>query len=544
MAKEFTRADGSVLKSGLMSSAKRKTDAKKYKSMSSSLPAKVDLRSQMTPIEDQGQIGSCVANSTAGAVEHLINVTQGVHYDVSRLFIYYNSRKYHHDEDKDSGTMEETAVKSLQEYGVCSESTWPYEDTLDALTTKPNKNAYNEAKNFKIKEFQSVEVDLNTWKSALAEGHPIIFGMSLFDSFDRQKRPGLVPMPSAKERSRESHSGHSMLCVGYSDPDRLFIVRNSWGTSWGDDGYCYIPYDYMMNTEFNDTDGWVLYSADPIDTTKIQEETWSEDEEESIVPDIDTAFSEMDDETWEALCDACGDYDVLYRIGGLYVAAAIMDEEFGDDEKNMAAEKLKNLLKYFGAKMNPKKVLKNCMELVEDEEFLTSSMEIFAEYLPDSLKLYILNDMMEIAGADGLDEAEEGFINDMAEIFNIAEGTEAMEFDDDYDDDWDYDDEDDENWNWDDDDEEYDEDDEEYDDDDDEEYDEDDEDDEEYDEDDEEYDEDDEEYDEDDEDFDEDDEEYDEDDEEYDDEDDEDFDEDDEEYDDDEDGEYDEEEDE
>ncbi len=463
MAKEFTRADGSVLKSGYMASAKPKSQARKFMAKGSALPPKVDLRSQMTPIENQGQIGSCVANATAGAVEHLINVTQGVHYDVSRLFIYYNARAYHDCENEDSGTYEETAVMSLEEYGVCAESTWPYKDTMKALTTKPNKNAYNEAKNFKIKEFQQVDTDLDAWRSALAEGHPIIFGMSLFDSFDRQKRPGLVPMPSAKEMARESHSGHAMLCVGYSDPDRLFIVRNSWGTSWGDRGYCYIPYDYMMNEEYNGGDSWVLYSADPIDTSKVQEETWADDDDdESIVPDIDTAFSDMDDETWEELCDECGDYDIIYRIGGLYVAAAVMDEEFGDEEKEMAAEKLQDILKYFGVKMNAKKVVNHCLDLAQDEEFLTSSMIIFAKYLPDSLKLYILNDMIEIAGADGLDDEEEGFINDMAEIFDIEEGTEAMEFDDEDDDDY-----------WDDDDEEYDEDDDEYDED--EEYDEDDE---------------------------------------------------------------------
>jgi C1A family cysteine protease len=45
-----------------------------------------------------------------------------------------------------------------------------------------------------------------------------------------------------------------MLCVGYSDPDRVFIVRNSWGSDWGDKGYCYIPYDYLMSEKYNDGD--------------------------------------------------------------------------------------------------------------------------------------------------------------------------------------------------------------------------------------------------------------------------------------------------
>ena len=89
-----------------------------------------------------------------------------------------------------------------------------------------------------------VPTELEAWKQVLAEGYPIIFGLSLFGSFDKQRKPGYVPEPSEGETGRESHGGHAMLAVGYSDPDEMFIVRNSWGPDWGDKGYCYIPYDY------------------------------------------------------------------------------------------------------------------------------------------------------------------------------------------------------------------------------------------------------------------------------------------------------------
>ncbi|CAF5179097.1 unnamed protein product, partial [Rotaria magnacalcarata] len=56
------------------------------------LPPKVDLREEMTPVEDQSTIGSCVANSLAGTYEYLIKKATGEHIDVSRLFIYYNAR--------------------------------------------------------------------------------------------------------------------------------------------------------------------------------------------------------------------------------------------------------------------------------------------------------------------------------------------------------------------------------------------------------------------------------------------------------------------
>ena len=49
-------------------------------------------------------------------------------------------------------------------------------------------------------------------------------------------------MPNGK-----SIGGHAMLIVGYNDDKQWFIVRNSWGNKWADNGYCYIPYDYIID---------------------------------------------------------------------------------------------------------------------------------------------------------------------------------------------------------------------------------------------------------------------------------------------------------
>ena len=97
---------------------------------------------------------------------------------------------------------------------------------------------------------EKVPVDLQAMKHCLAEGYPFVFGLALFESFDMARRLGRVPLPSEEEWGRESHGGHAMLCVGYKDTAQVFIVRNSWGADWGDNGYCYIPYAYMTNPDF------------------------------------------------------------------------------------------------------------------------------------------------------------------------------------------------------------------------------------------------------------------------------------------------------
>jgi hypothetical protein len=114
----------------------------------------------------------------------------------------------------------------------------------------------------------------------LAEGYPIIFGIALFEGFDNcQKYGGVVPMPSPDEASRAAHGLHAMLCVGYSEADEMFIVRNSWGEEWGDKGYCYMPYQYVINEKFNLGDSWIIKRTDPIPDF---EDTWVNDKKSII----------------------------------------------------------------------------------------------------------------------------------------------------------------------------------------------------------------------------------------------------------------------
>jgi C1A family cysteine protease len=239
-----------------------------------SLPKKVDMRPMLTPVEDQGDTSSCVANAVAGAYEYWIKRLHNKDYDISRLYVYYNARWRDGDPTKDDGTYIQTAMESLGDYGACSEATWPFQKKL--LKQKPNRNAYKEGANFKVKTRQQIPVELEAWKHCLAEGKPIVFGCVLFDSFDEcTNRGGVVPMPDPKEVHRKTHGGHSMLCVGYSDVDEVFIVRNSWGEDWGDKGYCYMPYNYLMNPKFNDADCWAFV---PDEELPLLEDTWKHDD--------------------------------------------------------------------------------------------------------------------------------------------------------------------------------------------------------------------------------------------------------------------------
>lgn len=241
-------------------------DAKRRKvgrSVAKPLPPKVDLRPYLTSVEDQ--VGnSCVANACAGAYEYLAKRNLGNAGDVSRLFIYYNARLEDDDAEEDEGTSMQSAIEGLKKYGACREDLWPNDE--DCITDEPDEDAYSHGSHFKIAEAEYVETDLDLYRHTLADGYPIAFCLNTFTSFDNATdNRGRVPMPKQREQVREEHGWHAMLCVGYLDKDQMFIVRNSWGKGWGDKGYCYIPYKYVIHDKLNGHDTWIIKSVEDLD---------------------------------------------------------------------------------------------------------------------------------------------------------------------------------------------------------------------------------------------------------------------------------------
>lgn len=215
------------------------------------LPKATDLRAHDNPIYDQGNLGSCVGNGCGDCWEFALR-TEGKPAPLpSRLFIYYFGRVMEGTVNSDSGLAIRDGLKVLTTYGCCDEKIWPYVEKQ--FKVKPNAEALAAAKLHKATEYYSVKQDLVTMKSCLADGFPIVGGFSVFSSFESESvaETGKVPVPKPNE---EPLGGHCVVIVGYDDALQCFIVRNSWGTSWGDKGYCYMPYviwtDPQMSSDF------------------------------------------------------------------------------------------------------------------------------------------------------------------------------------------------------------------------------------------------------------------------------------------------------
>ena len=217
------------------------------------LPAKADLRPGCSPVEDQGDLGSCTANALAGALEFLMKKDKVKFADMSRLFIYYNERVIEHTVRTDSGAMLRDGIKTLAKQGACTEKSWPYD--IARFAAKPTKTCYAEALDHQILSYARLAT-VDEMRTCLADGYPFVFGFSVYEGFESQQvaKTGVVEMPGKKERLL---GGHAVLAVGYDDGARRFIVRNSWGPKWGQKGYFTMPYDYLADRNLSD-DFWTI----------------------------------------------------------------------------------------------------------------------------------------------------------------------------------------------------------------------------------------------------------------------------------------------
>jgi C1A family cysteine protease len=217
------------------------------------LPASVDLRSQCSPVEDQGELGSCTANALAGALEFLELKDKVPFADLSRLFIYYNERVIEHTVNSDSGAMLRDGIKTLAKQGVCTEAKWPY--VIAQFTKKPSAACYKEAADHQITSYQRL-LTVDEMRSCLADGYAFVFGFTVYESFESSAvaRTGTVNMPKPGEKVL---GGHAVVAVGYDDKQKRFTIRNSWGTGWGKKGYFTMPYAYLDNRDLSD-DFWTI----------------------------------------------------------------------------------------------------------------------------------------------------------------------------------------------------------------------------------------------------------------------------------------------
>ena len=210
----------------------------------------IDLRDLFPKINNQGKQGACTAFALTSIYEYFFNQKNKKENKLSPAFLYYNARKKGGYADKDCGSAVSYAIETMAENGMCMNDIFPYNE--DDYLTVPPQEAYDDGAKRKVKKALNVNIAVDDIKSALSDGYPVALSTTLYESFGSGYK-GFVSMPTKEEQAlgelHESHGRHAMVICGYNDESKYIVVRNSWGTSFGDDGYCYMPYEYILDKE-------------------------------------------------------------------------------------------------------------------------------------------------------------------------------------------------------------------------------------------------------------------------------------------------------
>ncbi len=241
------------------------------KTISATPATSANLTAWCSPVEDQGQLGSCTSFAAAGLIEYYERKALGKYLNASHLFIYKATRDLMKEKGDTGATLRDT-MKALVLFGAPDETYWPY--NINTFDNEPPAFIYSLAENYKALQYYRLDpvgtpltTVLTTIKSKLLTNLPCMFGTSVYSSFPMNTATGDVPYPS---KGDQLEGGHAMGIYGFDDNHAIgnckgaFLIRNSWGTSWGNKGYGWLPYQYVLTGLASDF--WCLIQASYIDT--------------------------------------------------------------------------------------------------------------------------------------------------------------------------------------------------------------------------------------------------------------------------------------
>ncbi len=244
-------------------------------------PDQKNLKKWCSPVENQGAIGSCTAQAAVGIVEYCEKRAHNKHIDGSRLFVYKTTRNLMK-VTGDTGAWLKKAMAAVALCGVPPEKYWPYTDDTSKFDKEPSSFVYAVADNYEaVRYFCHDPLSANTTsdnllksvKNYIAAGIPSMFGFYGFNSFADSDIKGGIPVPGSDENAEW---GHAVVAVGYDDNKKItntkynqqstgaLFIRNSWGSGWGDDGYGWLPYEYVIKRLA--IDFWSILKMDWVDT--------------------------------------------------------------------------------------------------------------------------------------------------------------------------------------------------------------------------------------------------------------------------------------
>jgi C1A family cysteine protease len=189
-------------------------------------------RKKLGPVLNQGQLPECVAFSTASLKMHQEMREHGKYYTFDPHWLYKECKKIDGSPNGD-GTFLRTALQIVHDTGYLAK----------AAPKKLEHDTY-----FKVSKYVRLET-VQQIKEAVYTVGPVVFGITVDSGIYEPDANGMVPPPN-----NDTVGGHAMIIVGWDNKRGAFLVKNSWGTSYGLKGYMWLPYSHF--TTYPDWDAW------------------------------------------------------------------------------------------------------------------------------------------------------------------------------------------------------------------------------------------------------------------------------------------------
>lgn len=206
----------------------------------STTPASYSLQQYAETPGDQGQVGSCVAWATVHSAYGLLMNEQGISGEpMAPMYIYSQIAQ-----GNDQGTTASVALPMEEQQGTDTAADY-YQGDFD-YTTQPTDAERANAANYKLSGFQDLtsgDVQANV-ENAISSGLPVVIGMQVRSSFEDLNSSNYNYDPSPSEGVL---GGHEITIVGYDSNG--VTVENSWGTSWGNNGYFTMPWSVVLGSD-------------------------------------------------------------------------------------------------------------------------------------------------------------------------------------------------------------------------------------------------------------------------------------------------------
>jgi len=238
---------------GLVANATHVRGLRAADATSADAPASASLQQYALSPGDQGQVGSCVTWATGYSAYGILMNEQGISGDpMAPMYIYAQIAQ-----GNDQGTTGDVALGMEQQQGIDTKADY-YQGDFD-YTTQPDANEVANAAHYKLSGYQTLPVGdgaEDAIKSSISQGLPVSVGFNVRQSFmdlsgqaasDYSYTPG-------NDGSDPVVGGHEVAVIAYNDQG--VTIENSWGSSWGDNGYVNVPWSFFTTGDVDE-----LYSV-------------------------------------------------------------------------------------------------------------------------------------------------------------------------------------------------------------------------------------------------------------------------------------------